>query len=152
MGRVDFQGKRSVSDHLTEATRYIKDLEKNVKEQGEKRDNLKHSFSSLENQINNKRDNFQCSSSTSTTTSASSSTSDYNVSIHKFSRTIQIEITAGVEDEDPYPISKILKLLAQQGFDVVSCVTSKLNQRWIYVIYCEVYTNFILILLINSCT
>uniref|UniRef100_A0A803M0N1 BHLH domain-containing protein n=1 Tax=Chenopodium quinoa TaxID=63459 RepID=A0A803M0N1_CHEQI len=71
------KGKRSVSEHITEATRYIKDLEKNI------------------------------------------------------------EITAGVEEDDPCPISKTLKVLAQEGLDVVSCVSNKVNQRWIYVIYCE---------------
>ncbi|XP_021765229.1 transcription factor bHLH126-like [Chenopodium quinoa] len=139
------KGKRSVSEHITEATRYIKDLEKNVKELGEKRDSLKDTFSSLENRRNNKRENNNvgCSSSSSTTSttsrsSSSCSTRDYNVNIHKFSKTLQIEITAGVEEDDPCPISKTLKVLAQEGLDVVSCVSNKVNQRWIYVIYCEV--------------
>ncbi|CAO2838955.1 unnamed protein product [Amaranthus hypochondriacus] len=139
------RGKRSICDHVTEATRYIKDLEKNVKDLGEKREKLKKSFSSLENQFigNNLRDyNVGCSSSSSTTTSisrsSSSTMSDYNVSVHKFTRTLQIEITAGVADEDPYPLSKTLHFLAQEGLDVVSCVSSMVNQRWIYVIYCEV--------------
>ena len=116
-----------------------------MKELGEKRDKLKKSFSTSENQVitNNFRDyNVGCSSSSSTTTSISRSSSctmsDYNVSVHKFTRTLQIEITAGVADEDPYPLSKTLNLLAQEGLDVVSCVSSMVNQRWIYVIYCEV--------------
>ncbi|XP_021730189.1 transcription factor bHLH120-like [Chenopodium quinoa] len=137
------KGKRSVSDHITEATRYIKDLEMNVKELGEKRDSLKDTFSSLENRRTKREHNVGCSSSSSTTSttsrsSSSSNTRDYNVNIHKFSKTLQIEITAGVEEDDPCPISKTLKVLAQEGLDVVSCVSNKVNQRWIYVIYCEV--------------
>lgn len=132
-------GKRSVSDHISEATRYIKDLEKNVKDLGEKRDKLKDSISSLENQLIN-RDNIGCSSSSSTTSttsrSSSSSTSDYNVSIHIFSKTVQIEIMAGVEDS--YPLSKAVKVLSQEGLDVVSCVSNKVNQGLIHIIYCEV--------------
>ncbi|KAL2920544.1 hypothetical protein RDABS01_012035 [Bienertia sinuspersici] len=145
------RGKRSICDHVTEATKYIKELEMSVKELGEKRDKLKDSISSLSEQqqqqqqqqqpvvVTRDRD-FGCSSSSSTT--SSSTTSEYNVSIHKFSRTLQIEIIAaksGDGDEDqPYPLSKSLKILANEGLDVVSCVSSKVNQRWMYVIYCEV--------------
>lgn len=60
------------------------------------------------------------------------------MNIHKFSRTLQIEVSTRVGDEDPYPLSKTLKVLDQEGLDVVSCVSSIVNQRWIYVIYCEV--------------
>lgn len=100
---------------------------------GEKRDKLKElcNSSSSEN-LPIKRD---FGSSTSSNTS---SVSDYTVSIQKLSRTLQIEIAAGVEEEDPYPLSKVLKVLDEEGLDVVSSVSSKVNEKWIYVIYCEV--------------
>nr|WCO08267.1 hypothetical protein [Suaeda aralocaspica] len=144
------RGKRSICDHVTEATKYIQELEKNVKELGDQRDKLKGSIPSLLSEqqqqqqqqqqiIMNENRDFGCSSSSSASTS--STRSDYSVSIHKFSRTLQIEIVvgSGVGDEgSPYPLSKALRVLADERLDVVSCVSSIVNQRWIYVIYCEV--------------
>ncbi|KAJ8448663.1 hypothetical protein Cgig2_010550 [Carnegiea gigantea] len=128
------KGKRSICDHITEAARYIKDLEKNVKELGEKRDKLKDSSSSssLDIKLSEAR-NVGCSSSCT----SSSSGSDC-VSIHSFSSSIEIEIGSHVRDGDAFPLSRVLALLIEEGLSVVSCVSSKVNQRWIHVIHCEV--------------
>ncbi|XP_074284585.1 transcription factor bHLH118-like [Silene latifolia] len=125
------KGKRSMSDHIFEATKYIKDLESNVKELGFKRDHLKKTCSSS---ISTKLQGNVGSTSTNT---SSSSKDGCNVSIHTFSKAIEIEICAGIE-EDPFPLSKVLKVLSEEGLDVVSCVSSKLNKKWIYVIHCQV--------------
>ncbi|KAH9626065.1 hypothetical protein KSS87_001990 [Heliosperma pusillum] len=126
------KGKRSMSDHIFEATKYIKDLENNVKELGYKRDNLKKACSSSTS--TKLHGSVGCSSTNNT---SSSSKDGCNVSIHTFSKAIEIEICVGLE-EDHFPLSRVLKVLNEEGLNVVSCVSSKVNKRWIYVIHCEV--------------
>lgn len=117
------KGKRSMCDHITEAAKYIKDMEKNVNELGDKRDKLKSSSG----------DQGGCSSS-------STPRIDFNVSIHTLSNVIQIEIgVAGFGDEDVFPLSRVLRvLIEEEGLNVVNCVSSKFSQRWMYIIHCEV--------------
>uniref|UniRef100_A0A7C8ZWA1 BHLH domain-containing protein n=2 Tax=Opuntia streptacantha TaxID=393608 RepID=A0A7C8ZWA1_OPUST len=127
------KGKRSICDHITEAARYIKDLEKNVKELGDKRDKLKDSSSSSLDVRLSGDSNVGCSSSCT-----SSSRSDCNVSIQSFSSSIEIEISSPIGDEDAFPLSRVLAVLIGEGLSIVSCVSSKVNQRWIHIIHCEV--------------
>jgi len=53
---------------------------------------------------------------------------------------MDIEINARVGEEDGFPLSRALHVLIQEGLNVVDCVSSKVNQRWTYVIRCEVFT------------
>ncbi|KAJ8440058.1 hypothetical protein Cgig2_025537 [Carnegiea gigantea] len=125
------RGKRSTCDHLTEAARYIKDLEKNINELQQRKERLKGSSSSSRNNLHGDG-GYQCSSS------GTSYRSDCNVSIHMLSGAMDIEINARVGEEDVFPLSRALHVLIQEGLNVVDCVSSKVNQRWIYVIRCEV--------------
>lgn len=125
------RGKRSTCDHLTEAARYIKDLEKNINELQQRKERLKGSSSLSRNNLHGDVGH-QCSSS------GTSYRSDCNVSIHTFSGAMDIEINVRVEEEDVFPLSRALHVLIQEGLNVVDCVSSKVNQRWIYVIRCEV--------------
>lgn len=125
------RGKRSTCDHLTEAARYIKDLEKNINELQQRKERLKGSSSSSRNNLHGDV-GYQCSSS------GTSYRSDCDVSIHMFSGAMDIEINARVGEEDAFPLSKALLVLIQEGLNVVDCVSSRVNQRWIHVIRCEV--------------
>lgn len=60
------------------------------------------------------------------------------MSIHTFSGAMDIEINARVGEEDVFPLSRVLHVLIQEGLNVVDCVSSRVNQRRIYVIRCEV--------------
>ncbi|KAK9672712.1 hypothetical protein RND81_12G119000 [Saponaria officinalis] len=82
------KGKRTTSDHIDEATKYIKDLERNIKMLRDKRVQLKETI---------------CSSS--------------NKSLHK---------------------NDGCNVLDEEGLDVVSCVSTRVNDRIIYVTHCQV--------------
>ncbi|KAK9724521.1 hypothetical protein RND81_05G079200 [Saponaria officinalis] len=127
------KGKRAMCDHISEATKYIKDLEKNVKDLGNKRDKLKETYCSSSSTKQHEHDKF------SSTNACSSSRNGGNVSIHAFSKAIEIEICTEVEEEEnPFPLSRVLLVLNEEGLDVVSCVSSKLNKMLVYVIHCQV--------------
>ncbi|KAK9672711.1 hypothetical protein RND81_12G119000 [Saponaria officinalis] len=113
------KGKRTTSDHIDEATKYIKDLERNIKMLRDKRVQLKETICSSSNKSLHKNDG--C-----------------NVSIKSFSKSIEIEISTGVVDENPFPLSSVLKVLDEEGLDVVSCVSTRVNDRIIYVTHCQV--------------
>jgi len=120
----NFQGKRSISDHIEEAVHYIKDLEKNVKELGAKRDQLKNSDGS-------------------TTLSGSSSSSlPGNVTIREFDAGLQVEITVGYDD-DVFPMSDAIQVILEEGLDVVSCTSSRIGDRYFHHnLICEVMSSF----------
>ncbi|KAK9665601.1 hypothetical protein RND81_14G122500 [Saponaria officinalis] len=109
----NLKGKRSISDHLEEATNYIKDLEKNIKELGEKRDRLKQEFDGR----------------------SSGSTLPFGVVIRQFVGGLDIEISV---KDDEFVLSNILQVAFEEGLDVVSSTSNKLPARFIHSIQCEV--------------
>lgn len=125
------KGKQSICDELEEATRYIKDLEKNVKELEHKRDMLKECSSE-----NPYGDHMGCSSNIPNNNHL------INCNYVKLNTSsggrIEIEISARVEEGDVFPLSRVLGVLLEEGLNVVSCTSSRVNERWVYIIYCQV--------------
>ncbi|KAI4351852.1 hypothetical protein L6164_006160 [Bauhinia variegata] len=112
------KGKRSISDHMNEAVNYINYLRKNIKELNAKKDELKKlSNSSVENHESNK--------------------SSGSFTIHESNGDIGIEITSGFREES-FPLSKLLKLLPEEGIEVVGCLSSVINGRLLHSVQCEV--------------
>lgn len=116
------QGKRSVSDHINEAVNYIKHLNNKIEELSIKRNKLKRlsdlSVLSLENE-----------------------SSDRNlldrVILYPSWGAVEIIVISNVEEE-ALLLSKVLDILLEEGFSVVSCVSTKANERQIYTIQSEV--------------
>jgi len=122
---MGLQGKRSISDHMNEAVNYIKHMQNNNKELGAKRDELKKlSNSKLENIESN---HALC-----------------NLNVHQNNGILRIEFTSGLRKER-LKLSQLLKLLAKEGLEVDSCVTTEINGRLIQSVMCEVYTLFSLL-------
>ncbi|KAE9464940.1 hypothetical protein C3L33_03150, partial [Rhododendron williamsianum] len=126
------KGKRSVGDHINEATKYIKHLEKKIKDSGAKRDQLQ-SLSS--------------SSTTTTTTSCSHGNgSSSNCSANCVTvccRSMgQVEVIlstgGGFDPAGKLQLSSFLKLLLEEGLSVVSCVSTKVNERLLHTIQSQV--------------
>lgn len=119
-----------MSDHMQEATNYIKDLQKGIQELSDKRDRLKNSYS--------------------TSGSSSSSSSSYCVAPQNpcYSRASDFVIVtstrAGVEVIintaliEELPLSRVLKLLIDEGLSTISCTSAQVNDRLLHTIESEV--------------
>lgn len=131
-----FQGESSVCDNIEEATNYIKDLEKNVKE-------LQHKREKLEKFLSNQMPNDVGPSSTVISSINPSSNENY-VKIKASSNELEIEINVTAKEGEVFPLSNVFKVLQlEQGLNVVDCAYSKVNQRMVYVIHCQVLLSII---------
>lgn len=118
-----------MGDHINEATKYIKHLEKKIKDSGAKRDQL---------QI--------LSSSSTTTTSSHGNGSSSNCSANYVTvccRSMgQVEVIlstgGGFDPAGKLQLSSFLKLLLEEGLSVVSCVSTKVNERLLHTIQSQV--------------
>ncbi|KMT11849.1 hypothetical protein BVRB_5g105450 [Beta vulgaris subsp. vulgaris] len=127
----NIKGNSSVCDHIEVAEIYIKDLEKSIKELQDKREKLQNSL--LSDQIPN------IIGRPSLISSVNPIINDNYVKIKVFSKELEIEINAMVEEDGVFPLSKVLKVVQlEEGLTIVNCAYSKVNQRWVHVIRCQV--------------
>lgn len=117
---VVFQGKRSISDQMNEAVNYIRHLQSNMKDLEAKRSALKRSS------------NLKCVDEIK---SSSSDSAVNRVTVHPWFSGTQILIRGGLR---VFPLSVVMKLLSQQGLNIVSCLSSQVNNKTFDKIYCEV--------------
>ncbi|XP_028773248.1 transcription factor bHLH36-like [Neltuma alba] len=121
------KGKRSISDHMNEAKNYIKHLQKNIKELSAKRDELKKISENSSNPETHECENYTYSGF---------------FSVHEINNNVcvGIEVSSSFGDER-FSLSKLLKLMLDEGLGVVNCVTSQVNGRLIYSVQCEVISS-----------
>ncbi|KAF8047058.1 hypothetical protein N665_3233s0004 [Sinapis alba] len=132
------KGKRSSSDHVHEAVNYIKDLEKKIKEVSEKRDRIKRSittpYSSGECSIR-----ALVSSWPSSLSSYCSCVGDTHIDVKVTTCLVGIEIVASCCFRLESRLSSVLQLLVQeQCFNIVTCISTRLQLRSIHTIVSEV--------------
>lgn len=126
------KGKRSISDHMNEAVNYIKYMQNNIKELGAKRDELKKK-KKLSNYYHHHDNNDK----------PTSSTNRYFTLHESDSGVLGIEITGGAAaaagEEEGVTLSEILGLLVEEeGLEVLSYLSSKVNGRLVHSVQCEV--------------
>ncbi|XP_057786283.1 transcription factor bHLH36-like [Salvia miltiorrhiza] len=109
------KGKRSVSDHMHEAASYIKDMEKKIEELQLRRDELKNA-------------------------SASNTTFDLPnfVTVNCCCDGLEILINCGVKEGYGFSLSRVIVELTHSGLDVVTCISNKVNGRFLYKIHTQV--------------
>ncbi|XP_060675854.1 transcription factor bHLH120-like [Ziziphus jujuba] len=117
------RGKRSTSDQMNEAVNYIKHLQMRIQGLVSRRDELKklcnlNSLGTGNGSLN------KCSRSW--------------VSVQPCFAGIQIVVSSSSFIGENFPLTRILQLLLGEGLDLVSCITTKVNERLLYTIQSEV--------------
>ncbi|KAF9614873.1 hypothetical protein IFM89_020970 [Coptis chinensis] len=113
------KGKRSISDHMNEATNYIKHLEKKIQELRGKRDKLK-----------------RLSNFSATNTPGESLFGPDFATVTQCWKGVEVVVGSSLKNGE-FSLSKVLEVLAEEGLSVVSCVTAKVNGRLMHTIQSE---------------
>lgn len=132
-----FQGKRSTSDQMHEAANYIKDLQRNIRELSTKRDKLKK-LSGISNSPScSTKNKIMIASDQSSQRHASSECPSTNISI-RYCKTESVEVLVNTALREGLPLARVLGVMAREGFSVASCVSAKMNDRFLHTIQSEV--------------
>ncbi|XP_076908778.1 transcription factor bHLH118-like [Bidens hawaiensis] len=123
------KGKRSTSDHMHQAVNYIKHMQENIKVLSAKRDSIKKFVEAgVPGPVTNtKKEN---------TTDLLPNT----ISISSCDGGVQIVVNSCLI-EDGFPLSRVLKAISDEGYNVISCSCTKVKQRLIHSIQSEVNDN-----------
>ncbi|CAK8573605.1 unnamed protein product [Lathyrus sativus] len=119
------KGKRSVSDHIGEAANYVQILKEKVNELEKKRDKLKEIISSSMIETGNIE------------LSADPSNLVKCVNINLIPDGVEIVVSSGFEDRSSH-LSEIMKIILEEGCDVVHCVTNQVNGKVFHTIKSQV--------------
>lgn len=125
---MGYQGKRAISDQMNGAVNYIKHQEKKIKEIETKREELKKLYSSSNSNIYLEKPR---SGAVLVETPSRCS-----FKIKCFDGGLEILITT--IHFHGFPLSKILKVVVQQGLQIISCGSSIINDKSIHTIQIEV--------------
>ncbi|XP_022141227.1 transcription factor bHLH118-like [Momordica charantia] len=114
------KGKRAISDQMNGAVNYIKHQKKKIKEIEAKRDELKKLDDNNWNRFEKSR----------------GQTPICSFKISSFGGGLEIVITTS--GFNGFPLSRILKVVVEQGLDVISCSSSSVNEKSIHTVQMEV--------------
>lgn len=112
------KGKRSTSDHIHQTVNYIKHQEEKIQKLIDKKDELKRylsTSSALENLEGCERDTLTVRT-----------------------RCVGVEVDINTALKKGFPLSRVLAILIEEGFSVVSCISTKVNERMLHNIISEV--------------
>ncbi|CAA7058995.1 unnamed protein product [Microthlaspi erraticum] len=131
------QGKRSTSDHIVQAINYIKNLQNNIKKLSEKKNRIKKSLPGT---------NIFTEECTSSLTSSSTLSSSCSCVGDKHITVVVMPCLVGVEiiiscclGRNKSCLSSVLQMLAQeQRLSIVSCLSTRLPQRFHHTIVSQV--------------
>ncbi|XP_009605333.1 transcription factor bHLH118-like [Nicotiana tabacum] len=121
-------GKRSISDHLEEIVDYIKDMRKDIEELESKRERLK--------EMRNICSSDHISHLAAPASSLKSDENQDRIRVKKCKEGVEISVISNLGEG--LTLSKVLRVLMEEGLLVISCVSSKINQRSLHIIQSEV--------------
>ncbi|KAJ4972432.1 hypothetical protein NE237_005531 [Protea cynaroides] len=110
------KGKRSISDHMTEAANYIRNLHKKIEELKYKRDGLRNMGNSTILNADHEAD---------------------RVTVRHCSAGLEVVISSGLSDE-MLPLSRVLRVLVEEGLNILNSVSTKVNKSSTHAIQSQV--------------
>ncbi|KAI5670166.1 hypothetical protein M9H77_10530 [Catharanthus roseus] len=125
------KGKRSLSDQINEAIKYIKYKEKNIEQLNSKKDKMKNFFDGNDNIAEGKVGN----------TSKSSSCSPVDISIRPCSHGGFEILISNQIGEERCLLSSVLEVLIEESLTIVNCFCAKVNDKFIQTIQTEAIHN-----------
>lgn len=139
-----------MSDHVNGAVNFIKDTQRHINDLAARRDELKREISPI---YSGPR-----SQTGSGSRSGSSRSDPSSVMVQPCVSGIEVVVNSSDSGVEAWPLSRVLKVLHEQGLEVSSSITARVNERLMYTIQVEVqfyilnYTNvFLFLCLFNVC-
>ncbi|CAH8279300.1 unnamed protein product [Arabidopsis lyrata] len=121
------KGKRAMSDHVNGAVNFIKDTQTRIKDLSSRRDELMREIGD------------PTSRTGSGSGSGSSRSEPASVMVQQcvsgFKVVVSSSASSGLE---AWPLSRVLEVLHEQGLEVISSLTARVNERLMYTIQVEV--------------
>ncbi|ESQ43362.1 hypothetical protein EUTSA_v10014694mg [Eutrema salsugineum] len=122
------KGKRAMSDHVNGAVNFIKDTQTRIKDLAARRDEMKREIAPI------------CSDPSSQTGSGSGSnrSDPASVMVQTCVSGIEVVVNSSVSGLEAWPLSRVLEVLHEQGLEVISSLTARVNERLMHTIQVEV--------------
>ncbi|XP_010442686.1 PREDICTED: transcription factor bHLH120 [Camelina sativa] len=121
------KGKRAMSDHVNGAVTFIKDTQTRIKELSARRDELKRETGDP-----------TTSQTRSGSGSGSSRSEPATVMVQPCVSGFEVVVTSSASGLEAWPLSRVLEVLHEQGLEVISSLTARVNERLMYTIQVEV--------------
>ncbi|XP_022156850.1 transcription factor bHLH126-like [Momordica charantia] len=114
------RGKRSICDHMHETVKYIQHMQTKIQELSQKRDELKkHAKQNSDHE----------------TTETPSTTRKDTIVVRKKHGGVQVVLDTATTRRRP--VSSILEALIAEGLQIASCISTKINDRFLHTIESE---------------
>lgn len=115
-----------MSDHVNGAVTFIKDTQTRIKDLSARRDELKREIGDPTSQ-------------TGTGSGAGSSRSEpASVMVQPCVSGFEVVVSSSASGLEAWPLSRVLEVLHEQGLEVISSLTARVNERLMYTIQVEV--------------
>ncbi|GLT90965.1 hypothetical protein SLE2022_088770 [Rubroshorea leprosula] len=119
------KGKRSISDHMNQAVRYINDLQRRIAELNEKRNELKRLSSS-------------CSSSFVPQCLQGCPDQDTTVTVRPCLGRGGVEVVISTALSQGLPLSSVIQVLIAEGLRIANCISTRVDERLMHTVVSEV--------------